>query len=579
MACNGGTDLSSCPAITAIINNPTSMNDPSDPLSADAPHALYRGVKLLHDPLRNKGTAFTLDERERLGLHGLLPPRVQSQDHQEMRVLDNLERKTSDLERYIFLTGLQDRNETLFYRIVTNHLKQMMPIVYTPTVGEACQLFGNVFRRPRGLYVSADDRGRVGKVLRNWPHEDVRVIVVTDGERILGLGDLGANGMGIAIGKLVLYTACAGIHPAQCLPVMLDVGTENKSLLNDPLYLGLPQRRLRGAAYDELVDELLVTANLVFPNAVIQLEDFANANAFRLLRRYKDQLCLFDDDIQGTGSVVLSGIRTSMRMTGGKLRDQRFLFMGAGEAGVGIASLIVAALVDEGLSEPEARQRCWFFDSKGLVVRNRTDLAEHKLPFAHEHEFIDDFLEATRALRPTGVIGVAGVPGTFTRAVLEEMASANERPIVMALSNPTSKSECTATQAYSWTSGRAIFASGSPFDPVDHGGTTFVPGQANNAYIFPGVGLGAVASASQRITDKMFFLAAKTLSDQVSVSDLSLGRLYPSLDRIRDVSAAIGTVVAEEAYAQGFARADRPEDLEAYVRSLMFKPTYEASLT
>lgn len=533
-----------------------------------------RGVKLLHDPMRNKGTAFTAEERQELGLRGLLPPRIISQARQVRRVLENIARKSSDLERYIYLVALQDRNEMLFYRIIMDHIPEMMPLIYTPTVGKACQTYGHIFRRPRGLFISAQDRGSIAEVLRNWPHDDVRIIVVTDGERILGLGDLGAAGMGIPVGKLALYSACAGIHPSHCLPITLDVGTENEEFLKDPLYIGLPQRRLRGADYDAFFDEFIASVGEVFPRAVIQLEDFATKNAFRLLDQYRHRICTFDDDIQGTASVALAGLYSALRLTNIPLRDNTFLFLGAGEAGIGIGDLIVAALIEEGVPEDEARRRCWFFDSKGLVVQERDDLAAHKRPFAQEHARMTDFHAAIRTLRPTGIIGVSGCPETFTKPVLKTMAELNDRPIVFALSNPTSKSECTAKQAYAWTEGRAIFASGSPFDPVDFDGRTFVPGQGNNAYIFPGVGLGAIAVEATEVTDEMFRAAAKELARQVTDADLALGRIYPPLSNIRNVSALIATAVAEVAYDRGLAKAPRPDDLEEFIRSLMFDPRY-----
>ncbi len=533
-----------------------------------------RGVKLLHDPVRNKGTAFTEEERDALNLRGLLPPRVHTQEQQVRRVMEQLAAKSSDLSRYIYLVSLQDRNETLFYRVMVDHLRELMPIVYTPTVGQACERFGHIFRRPRGIYVSAHDRGRMGEILSNWPHEDVRIVVVTDGERILGLGDLGAAGMGIPIGKLVLYSACAGIHPTKCLPVTIDVGTNNASLLRDPLYIGLRQKRLKSEEFDAIVDEFVRTVHRRFPHAVIQLEDFANHNAFRLLSRYRNDYCVFDDDIQGTGSVTLAGLLAATRLTGQRMADQKLLFLGAGEAGIGIADVVGAALREAGLSETQARERCWFFDSHGLVVTSRDDLAEHKRPYAHAHEWTDRFHEAVRMIRPTGVIGVSGTPGTFGESVLRLMAEINERPIVFALSNPTSKSECTARQAYDWTDGRCVFASGSPFDAVDVHGTVFVPGQANNAYIFPGVGLGAIASEAGVITDEMFFVAAKALAGEVTEADLALGRVYPSLTRIREVSAHIATAVAALVYDSGIAGKARPADVMTDVRSHMFEPRY-----
>ena len=533
-----------------------------------------KGAELLHDPLLNKGTAFTEKERDEFGLRGLLPPRVYTQEQQLVRILENARKKGSPLEKYIYMVGLQDRNSTLFYRALMDNLDEMMPIMYTPTVGQACQEYGHILRRPRGLYISVHDKGHIADVLRNWPYEDVRVIVVTDGERILGLGDLGAYGMGIPVGKLSLYTACAGIHPATCLPITIDVGTENDALRSDPLYIGLVQRRVRGAVYDELIDEFMQAVSEVFPRALVQLEDFGNSNAFRLLKKYRDQYCTFDDDIQGTASVTLSGLYSALRLTGGKLTDQKILFLGAGEAGIGIGDLIVAAMVAEGLSEEEARQHCWFVDSKGLVVKSRTDLVEHKRPYAHNHEFLPDLLSSVEALRPTALIGVSGQPRTFTQAIVEAMGQYNAKPIVFALSNPTSKSECTAEEAYSWTQGRAVFASGSPFDPVVVNGKTYVPGQANNAYVFPGIGLGVVASEASRVTDEMFFVAAKALAEEVSENDLNQMRIYPPLSSIRQVSAKIALAVAEVAYKRGLAQHPKPRDLPGYIESQMYDPTY-----
>jgi len=536
--------------------------------------AAHRGVKLLHDPIRNKGTAFTADERKLLGLRGLLPPRVSTEDLQVRRIMENLRAKNTDLERYILLSALQDRNENLFYRVVMDHLKELMPIIYTPTVGEACQKFGHIFRRPRGLYLSAEDEGDLARIMDNWPHKDVRVIVVTDGERILGLGDLGADGMGIPIGKLSLYTACAGIHPTQCLPITLDVGTENKELLGDPLYIGLPRHRLRGEEYDAFIEEFVSAVQQKFPRAVLQFEDFANQNAFRLLRTYRDRLTTFNDDIQGTASVTLAGLISALRITRQELKDQRVLFYGAGEAGIGIGDLLTSALVADGMPLDDARKRSWFMDSKGLVVASREGLADHKQRYAHEGVFTPDLVEAINQIRPTAIIGVSGQPGTFTRAAVERMAALNERPIVFALSNPTSKSECTARQAYNWSKGQCVFASGSPFDVVEYGGRTFVPGQANNAYIFPGLGLGLIVSGATRVPDELFAVAAKALADIVSEHDLGLGRIFPSLARIREVSAHIATAVAERVYELGLESVDRPEDLNQAVLDSMYQPDY-----
>jgi len=544
------------------------------PLPPPLPEWFPRGVALLRDPALNKGTAFTGPERDALGLHGLLPPHVCTQQDQVARVLENFHRLQTPLAKYILIEALQDRNEALFYRLIMENPDEMMPIIYTPTVGLACQQFGHIYRRPRGLFVSAADRGQIAQVMRNWPHREASMIVVTDGERILGLGDLGANGMGIPIGKLALYTACAGLHPRRCLPVMLDVGTNNESLLNDPLYLGLRQKRLAGAALDEIVEEFVQATQLVFPGIVVQFEDFANHNAFRLLARYRDTVCCFNDDIQGTASVAVAGIFSALRITRKKMAGQTFLCLGAGEAATGISDLLVSAMVDEGMAEADARRRCWMVDSKGLVVASRSGLAEHKKAYAHDHAPVSDFLGAVKALKPTAIIGVGATPGMFTREVIEEMSRLNERPIVFALSNPTSKAECTAEQAYAWSGGKALFASGSPFDPVTLDGRRYVPRQGNNSYIFPGVGLGVVAVRSTRVTDEMFMAAARTLAASVGEDDLAQGSLYPPLNRVRDVSAHIATSVAEVAFRNGLAGIERPDDVLEYIRSQMYEPDY-----
>jgi malate dehydrogenase (oxaloacetate-decarboxylating)(NADP+) len=542
------------------------------------PTTVPSGQALLHDPLFNKGTAFTEEERDRLGLRGLLPPHVATQDEQAARVIENLRRLPTSLEKHIALTALHDRNETLFFRVVTDHPDEIMPLIYTPTVGLACQEYGRIFQMPRGLFVGAKDRGRVAKLLANWPHRDAAIIVVTDGERILGLGDLGANGMGIPVGKLSLYTACAGIPPERCLPVMLDVGTNNEAFLHDPLYIGLKQKRVPREAYDELVEEFVTEACKAFPGVLIQFEDFANHNAFRLLAKYRDRICTFNDDIQGTAAVVLSGIVSALRVAGGRLVDQKILFLGAGEAATGIADLIVSAMTLQGLGRDEARSRCWLVDSRGLVVKQRTGLGEHKLPYAHNHAPIADFASAVKALRPTAIVGVAAVGGTFTAEVLRAMAAINARPIVFALSNPTSKAECTAEEAYAGTQGRALFACGSPFDPVTLNGRTFVPRQGNNSYIFPGVGMGVIACGAKRVTDEMFLAAAHALAAQVTQTDLDQGSLYPPLATIRDVSARIAAAVAAVAYEHGLAMAPKPADLLAFVKSQMYEPRYRSYL-
>jgi malate dehydrogenase (oxaloacetate-decarboxylating)(NADP+) len=536
--------------------------------------AIKRGAALLNDPELNKGTAFTEAERQALGLRGLLPPRVMTQDEQLERILPGVRSRPTPIDQYAYLVSLHDRNVTLFYRLVMDHLEEVMPILYTPTVGQACQEFGRIFRRSRGLFVTADDTGRVRDVLANWQHDDVRMIVVTDGERILGLGDLGANGMGIPIGKLMLYTACAGLSPAQCLPITIDVGTDNTQLRESASYMGLRQPRLRGPAYDALLDEFVAAVQERWPRVCLQFEDFGNHNAFTLLEKWRNRISTFNDDIQGTASVTLSGLYSASRITGTPLKDMRLLFLGAGEAGIGIGDLVVEAMVEEGVPLEDARRQCWFMDSKGLVVRSRTDLASHKQPYAHDHAPVATFLEAVESVKPHAIIGVSGMPGTFTAPVLAAMARLNERPIIMALSNPTSKAECTAREAYATTDGRAIFASGSPFAPVTHKGRTHVPGQGNNAYIFPGVGLGVIVADASRVTDEMFAAAARTLAATVTEDDLAMGRIYPSLSRIRDVSRAIAVEVARIAYDRGLARAPRPDDLDAAVAAAMYEPVY-----
>lgn len=552
----------------------------SKPRSSVRPphHDVPYGVELLHDPDWNKGTAFTEAERDALGLRGLFPPRPSNLDEQLLRARRNYDHKPNDLEKYIYLASLHDRNEVLFYRLVIDNMEEMMPIIYTPTVGLACQLYGEIFRRARGLFISAEDRGRVRNVLANWPHPDVRAIVVTDGERILGLGDLGSNGMGIPVGKLSLYTACAGVPPEATLPVTIDCGTDNTKLLEDPLYLGLRRRRLRGAEYDELIEEFVTAANELWPGVLIQFEDFGNKNAFRLLQKYRDRICTFNDDIQGTAAVTLAGLFSAMRAIEGDLRKQTFLFLGAGEAGVGIADLIVSTLVDLGVSVEQAERRCWLVDSHGLVVKGRTELAPHKQRYAHNAPGAPNLLSAIETLRPTVLIGVSGQAGSFSREVIEAMGAMNERPILFALSNPTANAECTAEEAYRLTNGRAIFASGSPFSPVEWNGRRYIPGQANNAYIFPGVALGVLVSRSSRVANEMFAAAARTLADLVSDQALAEGLLFPPLAEIREVSVKIATAVARIAVDRGYAKLppDAAENMETLVREHVYDPLYHS---
>jgi malate dehydrogenase (oxaloacetate-decarboxylating)(NADP+) len=535
-----------------------------------------RGTALLTNSLLNKGTAFTERERDALGLRGLLPPRVFTLDEQVARVLANVRRKGSALEKYIFLTTLQNRNETLFYRVMQDYAEEMIPIIYTPTVGQACLEYGAIFRRPRGLFISIDERGRIAEILRHWPLSDVRMIVVTDGERILGLGDLGALGMGIPVGKLALYTACAGLHPAYGLPITLDVGTDNAALREDPSYLGLTQPRVRGDAYDEFIAEFVEAVRSVFPRALLQWEDFGNINAFRLLNENRSTLCSFNDDIQGTAAVAVAGMLGALRDIGGCLADQRLLFLGAGEAGTGIADLFVAAATAEGMTEADARALCWFVDSEGLVVQNRPGrkLAHHKLPYAHVHAPLRTLAEAVDAVKPTMLIGVSGQPATFTPAILRRMAEINKRPVIFALSNPTSQAECTAEAAYRETDGRVLFASGSPFAPVTLNGRTYTPGQGNNVYIFPGVGFGALACGAKEVTDAMFLAAARRLAELVTPEDLAVGRIYPALNRLREVSLELAIAVVIEARKAGLATIELPEDPREALIASRFEAVY-----
>jgi malate dehydrogenase (oxaloacetate-decarboxylating)(NADP+) len=528
----------------------------------------------LRDPLSNKGTAFTCDERSRLGIEGLLPPRVESIEEQAARVLANLREKASALDKYRYLSALQAENETLFYRVVLDHLEEMLPIVYTPTVGEACLEWSRIYERPRGIYLSFRHRGRIAEVLANWPHGKVGVIVVTDGGRILGLGDLGANGMGIPVGKLALYTACAGVRPELCLPVAIDVGTDNESLRRDPLYLGAREERATGEPWDALLEEFVVASQAVFPGVIVQFEDFNGACAFELIERYRDRLCCFNDDVQGTGAMGLAGLYSAGRITGKSLVEQHVLFVGAGEACLGIGGMVAAAMRREGLSEDQAKARCLFVDSKGLVVASRKDLSTQKRPFAQERPPLPDISAAIESFKPTAIVGATGKGGLFTQTVLETMARVNKRPVVLALSNPTSKAECTAEQAYAWTEGRAIFAAGSQLEPVKVGGRLHAPGQANNSYIFPGVGLGLLLSGARRMTDEMFLAAARALAGQATEADLKQGRIFPVASRMREVAVAVAAAVAATAHEQGLAGKPRPSDLRTEAARFMYEPRY-----
>ena len=531
------------------------------------------GKALLDDPSCTKSTAFSREERQKYGLRGLLPYDIASISKQKERALENMRRKQNAIEKYIFLNALLERNQRLFYRIMIDHMEEIMPLVYTPTVGEACSEFAHIFRKPQGFYISPEDRGDITSILGNWPEKDIRIVVVTDGERILGLGDLGANGMGIPIGKIALYVACAGIHPKHCLPVMLDVGTNNLALREDALYLGYPHERLKDNAYFSLVDEFVHAVQHRFPNALIQFEDFMAPNAFRFLDQYNPQVRCFNDDIQGTAAVTLAGILTASRIKQKPFSDMKIMCLGTGSAAGGAAELLVDAFCAEGLSKQEARERIWFIDRKGLMVATNSTIKPRFQPFAHDHAPCN-FVDAIAAVKPDVLIGATGVAGTFTEAVVRKMAVVNERPVIIALSNPTSHTECTAEEAYRWSDGRVIYASGSPFKPVQYKSHYFEPAQGNNAYIFPGIGLGVYASSAQLITQSMFLSAAKVLSEMVTDAEIAKGAVYPSLKRVREVSKAIAISTCEVAIRERLVDERLPETLDEYIQSLMYEPIY-----
>lgn len=531
-----------------------------------------RNFEVINDRKLNKSVAFTRKERVELGLRGLLPYPILSQEIQVKRVMHALRNMSTDLERYSNLTVLQERNEKLFYRVVIDNIEEIMPIIYTPTVGQACTEFSHIFRLSRGFYITPEDKGDIRKNLDNWPEKDVKVIVITDGQRILGLGDLGANGMGIPIGKLSLYTALAGIPPHQCLPVMMDVGTNNEEILNDVLYLGYPKKRLKGEPYFEMIEEFVMAIQDKYPKALIQFEDFLTPNAFELLNKYRDRVLCFNDDIQGTAAVALAGVYASTRLTGIRFSGLRIMFLGAGSAATGIGDLIVSAMQDEGLTQSEARSRLWFVDSKGLVVKDRGNLAEHKIPYAHPLQQMD-LIHAIGSIKPHILIGATGASGTFTQEVIELMTRINERPVIFALSNPTSKAECTAEQAYKWSDGKVVFSSGSPFGKIVYKGKEYHPGQGNNAYVFPGIGLGAIVSNAKIIPDDLFLIAARTLAKLVSEQNIQNGALYPRLTEIRNISLNIAVAVAEKVYELGISQnSKKPENLKQTVADYMYDP-------
>jgi len=532
------------------------------------------GYSLLRNNRLNKGTAFSATERRAWGLEGLLPAAVATIDMQVAQQHDEIANLTDDLQKYVVLSDLHTRNETLFYAVLMSDLATYMPLVYTPTVGEACLKCGHIFREARGMYLPITARGRLHELLGNWPETDVRFIVVTDGERILGLGDLGTGGMGIPIGKLALYTACAGVPPRLSLPVLLDVGTNNQMLLDDPMYLGLRQRRVRGEDYLAFVDEFVAAVQQRFPKCCIQWEDFSGINAAPILSRYRDAICTFNDDIQSTAAVALAGILGALRITGQKLTEQRFLFLGAGSAATGIAELISLAMAKEGLDIAAARSRNALFDVHGLLVTGRNDIAECQKPFVRDERPLATFVEAVKALRPTGIIGVSTVPKLFTREVIQTMAAINERPMIFPYSNPTSRSECTAEEAYRWSDGRAIFASGSPFPPVEMAGRRLVPGQGNNVYVFPAIGMAVYASEATRVTDETFIIAARALAEQVTDSELASGLIYPPQSDILGASLKVAEQIAAYIFDRGLARAPRPTDVGALIRERTYRPVY-----
>ena len=533
-----------------------------------------RGVALLDDPARNKGTAFTTEERRKFGLEGLLPRSEESLDRQLERVMQHLDAKPTDLERYIYLIGLLDRNETLFYRTVMSDPARFMPIVYDPTVADACLAFGHIYRRARGMYIARDMKGRIAEVLRNWPERDIRFICVSTGGRILGLGDIGANGMGIPIGKLQLYTACAAVPPSCLLPVLLDIGTTNAALRADPLYLGLREQPPSEKELDELVEEFVQAVQQVFPGCCIHFEDWKGTDAIRLLDRYRDKVLCYNDDIQGTASVALAGLTTALQIKDAPLAEQRILFLGAGSAGIGIANLIVSAMEAKGLSQKEARSHISLFDINGLLEPSRTDLSEAQKIYAHDAQPSKDLAKTIETLKPTVLIGVSTKGGAFTQGVVEAMSNLNERPIIFALSNPTDKAECSAEQAYRWSKGKALFAAGVQFPDVTVNGKTFHPGQANNFYIFPAIGLATYLARPRRITDECFIVAAQASADQVGPDLRAKGMLFPSQSNILETELTTAARVADFMFEKGLAQVKQPQDTRAWIEGQLYKPQY-----
>jgi len=532
------------------------------------------GYSLLRDPHKNKGTAFTLEERRKYGLEGLLPAQVETLETQMVRVNEQLNQIDLPIHKYSYLTNLLETNETLFFNLIINDPAKFLPLVYTPTVGEACEKFGHISRRIRGLFISIDQKDHIKDILRNWPEEDIRFTVVTDGGRILGLGDLGVCGLGIPIGKLALYTGCAGVPPEYTLPIVLDTGTNNEAFLSDPLYPGIRQKRITGQEYDDFIEAFVKAVNEVYPKICIQWEDFKGVDAIRILNKYRDKVCTYNDDIQGTAAIATAGFISISRLMGKPFTEQKFLFLGAGAAAFGIADLLMQKFQKDGLSRKEALEHIWMFDVNGLLVNSRTDLADYQKQFAHSGEFTSVFAEAILQVKPTAIIGVSTVGGAFNQQVIENMSLINERPIIFPYSNPTSHSECTAEQAYTWSKGKAVFASGSPFTPVEYEGKTYTPGQGNNVFIFPAMGLAIFATGAKRVTDEMFITAAEAVAEQVTPDDFENGLIYPRVKDILKVSINVAVKVAEEIFYSGFAGVERPEDIRTFIESKMYVPVY-----
>jgi malate dehydrogenase (oxaloacetate-decarboxylating)(NADP+) len=538
-----------------------------------------RGIELLQDPSLNKSTAFTEAEKRALGIVGLVPDVTETGDLQLSRVMMQLGHKSTDLDRYIYLVNLLDHDEVLFYRTVMSDPARFLPIVYDPTIGEACLKFGHIYRQARGMYLSMTRRGNVREILRNWSQKDVRFICVTDGGRILGLGDLGANGAGIPIGKLQLYTACAGVPPQYLLPMYLDAGTNNEQYLHDPLYLGMRKTRPPTAELYSFVDEFVEAVQEVFPKCCIHFEDWTGTDAVHLLQRYRDRYCVYNDDVQGTAGITLAGMINATKLKGTKLKDEKYLFLGAGSAGIGLANLLCSALVGQGVPLKDAQSRVYMFDINGLLESTREDLVDFQKPYAHQHAPTSDFVAAIESIKPTTIIGVSTIGGAFTQKVVESMSRINERPVILALSNPTEHAECTAEQAYTWSKGKAIYAAGVQFPPVHYNGQTFLPGQANNFYIFPAVGMAIFATQAKRVTDEMFIEAGQAVADQVPPDLLRQGLLYPLQSNILEAEIQTAARVAKLVFDSGLARVERPADMVSFIRRHVYKPEYSALAT